>query len=62
MMEEWTDAELALIEASKAYFEAIAAVTVEGGRVQEAIMAAMPAEVREQIPGASMADALKDIS
>jgi hypothetical protein len=52
---EWTEDEQRLIEASRAYFEAIAAVAASGGRSQEAILAAMPQEVRDEMP---MLDAL----
>lgn len=43
-------AERALTVASRAYFEAIATCEHVGGRTQEAILAAMPDEVRERMP------------
>ena len=57
---DWTLAEQALIDASRAYFEAIANSEQSGGRTQEAILAAMPSEVREQM-GGNMIDALEAI-
>ena len=48
-MSEWTAEEQAVTEASRLYFQAIAACEAAGGRTQEAIMEAMPAETRELI-------------
>ena len=57
--QEWTEEEAAVVEAAKRYFEAIALCELAGGRTQPAILAAMPAEVREQMPGLSMQAALE---
>ena len=46
---EWTVEEQAVTEASKLYFQAIAACEAAGGRSQLAIQEAMPAEVREMM-------------
>lgn len=46
----WTAEEEALIGAARGYFIAIAKCEEAKGRTQEALMAAMPAEIREQMP------------
>jgi len=47
---EWTAEEQAVIVAARAYFEAIAACEQAGGKSNDAILAAMPAEVRAEMP------------
>ena len=46
----WTADELNLIEKAREYFIAIAQVEQSKGRTQEALFAAMPAEIAEQMP------------
>lgn len=47
--------EAALIEQARAYYQAIAVCAEAGGRVQEALFTAMPAEVRGEMGGDMMA-------
>lgn len=48
---DWTAEELALIDKAREYFQAIAKVEEAKGRTQEALLAAMPAEVAAQMGG-----------
>lgn len=50
MNEDWTVEEQALIDACQAQFAAIAAVMQAGGRVQEAMLAAMPEGMQSAAP------------
>lgn len=47
---EWTEEERALTAASATYFQAIAACSEKGGRVSDAIVAAMPPELQGSAP------------
>ena len=47
---DWTVEEQTLIEKAREYFVAIAAVEQARGRTQEALFAAMPPEIAEQMP------------
>lgn len=57
---QWTEAERELTDASRVYFEKIAACIAGGGDVQAAIVEAMPPELRAA-PGMDMMAALGSI-
>jgi N-methylhydantoinase B/oxoprolinase/acetone carboxylase alpha subunit len=59
---DWTEEESLLVDAARHYYAAIAMVMETGGRANEAMFAAMPAEMRSQVAAASGGDMMQALA